>query len=59
MKTKNISINLNFLTARITILPSQVDDGSYSACGLTNYRVTPNTFDCSDVGNTITVLLRS
>ena len=57
MKTKNISVNLNFLTGTLSILPSQVDDGSYSACGLSNYRVTPNTFDCSDVGNTITVLL--
>ncbi len=58
MKTKNISINLNFLTARITILPSQVDDGSYSACGLTNYRVRPDTLYCSDVGSTITVWLK-
>lgn len=42
---------------QVTIDPSQVDGGSSDNCGIINMSVYPKTFDCSDVGNTIEVVL--
>ena len=42
---------------QVTINPSQVDGGSTDNCGIINMSVYPNTFDCSDVGQSIEVTL--
>ena len=40
-----------------TLDPTEIDNGSFDNCGITSMTVTPNTFDCTDVGNTINVTL--
>jgi hypothetical protein len=40
-----------------TILPASVDNGSTAACGLQSITVSPNTFNCSQVGTPQTVTL--
>ena len=40
-----------------TILPSQIDAGSTADCGLYAMTVSPNSFNCSQVGTTIPVTL--
>src|SRR5688572_1129004 len=43
-------------TGNVTITPTNVDGGSTYDCGLLNMTVTPNTFNCADVGpNTVTL----
>ncbi len=40
----------------VSIIPSQVDNGSNDACGILSMEVAPNTFDCSNIGdNTVTL----
>ena len=40
------------------ITAAQVDNGSNDVCGIATVNVTPNTFDCNDVGiNTVTLLI--
>jgi photosystem II stability/assembly factor-like uncharacterized protein len=37
---------------------AQVDNGSSDACGIATVNVTPNTFDCNDIGaNTVTLIV--
>ncbi len=51
---KNITVSLD-ATGHKTILGTDVDFGSTDNCGLT-YDVSPNTFDCSNIGtNTVTL----
>ncbi|MFK7983254.1 MAG: HYR domain-containing protein [Saprospiraceae bacterium] len=42
---------------QVTINPSDVDGGSTDNCGIINMSVYPQTFDCSDVGSTVEVIL--
>ncbi len=53
---KNIIVQLD-ANGNASIIPSDVDGGSSDNCGWTNpLSVTPNTFDCSNVGaNTVTL----
>jgi len=40
------------------ITAAQVDNGSSDACGIANINVTPNTFDCNDIGpNSVTLIV--
>ncbi len=41
----------------LTLDPSSVDDGSTADCGLQSIVVSPNSFDCTDVGSTVPVTL--
>jgi PKD repeat protein len=52
---QNISVNLG-AGGTVTITGAQVNNGSTDACGIASYSVSPNTFDCSDLGaNTVTL----
>ncbi len=42
---------------QVTINPSDVDGGSTDNCGIINMSVHPKTFDCSDVGQRVEVVL--
>ena len=42
---------------QVTIDPSQVDGGSTDNCGITTMSVSPETFDCSYIGQTVEVTL--
>lgn len=51
---QNITVTLSGGTASITA--SQVDNGSNDACGIKSISVSPNTFNCSNIGaNTVTL----
>ena len=40
----------------VTILPSDVNNGSWDSCGIASMSVSPNLFDCDDLGpNTVTL----
>lgn len=54
---KNITVNLN-AAGNASITPSSVDNGSTWDCGFGSWSVSPNTFNCSDVGgNAVTLTL--
>ncbi len=54
---RDITIDLDG-TGNISIVPSQVDNGSGDACGIASMTVSPNTFDCLNVGaNTVTLVI--
>jgi len=40
-----------------TLDPTEIDNGSSDNCGIASMTVSPNTFDCSDVGSTVNVTL--
>lgn len=55
---QNITVDLDN-AGNASIDPSDVDDGSTWDCGLQSWSVSPNTFDCGDVGGnqvTLTVI---
>lgn len=52
---QNITVSLNG-NGMITVLPSQVDNGSNDACGPVTLALSPNTFDCDDLGENLVVL---
>ncbi len=47
--TKNISVDLDE-TGNVSIVAADVDDGSNDACGIASMSVSPDAFDCSNVG---------
>ena len=53
--TKNINAYLGS-NGTITVLGSQVDNGSSDSCGIASYAVSPNTFTCSNLGANSVVL---
>ncbi len=54
--TKNITVPLDG-SGNATITGSQVNNGSSDACGIASMTVTPNTFNCSNIGTPVTVTL--
>ncbi|MCC6724281.1 MAG: HYR domain-containing protein [Saprospiraceae bacterium] len=40
----------------VTITPDVLDDGSFDACGIANWSVTPNSFDCSQIGEQVVTI---
>jgi autotransporter-associated beta strand protein len=53
--TKNITLQLD-MAGNGSITPSQVDNGSYDNCAITNLSVSPNSFTAANVGaNTVTL----
>ena len=53
--TRNITVLLD-ASGNASITPSQVDNGSYATCGIASESVTPNTFNCLNVGtNSVTL----
>ena len=57
---KDITVNILDGTTSISIVPSDVDDGSTDGCGVaTLVSVTPDTFTCNDLGeNTVTLTVQ-
>jgi hypothetical protein len=52
---RNITVQLD-AGGSVTITGAQVDNGSTDLCGVASLAVSPNTFDCSNVGaNTVTL----
>ena len=53
--TKNITVDLD-ASGSVSINAADVNDGSSDACGISSLAVTPNSFDCTNVGdNTVTL----
>ncbi|MEO5789323.1 lamin tail domain-containing protein, partial [Gelidibacter sp.] len=53
--TQDLTIQLD-VNGSASIAPSEIDNGSFDNCGLATQTVTPNTFDCSNIGaNTVTL----
>ena len=52
---KDITVTLD-ANGSATITGSQVDNGSSDECGISSLTVTPNTFDCSHVGDNMVTL---
>jgi gliding motility-associated-like protein len=54
---KDITVPLN-ASGVVNITGTDVDNGSYDACGIQSKTVSPNTFSCSDVGpNNVTLMV--
>ena len=52
---KDITVQLN-AAGNVSITSGDVDDGSNDACGIASLSVSPNTFECGNVGaNTVTL----
>jgi hypothetical protein len=53
--TQNITVQLDG-TGNVSITAAQVNNGSSDACGIASMSVTPNSFNCSNLGaNTVTL----
>ncbi|MGC9054060.1 MAG: immunoglobulin-like domain-containing protein, partial [Candidatus Hydrogenedens sp.] len=55
VNTKDVTLYLN-ASGQLTVLPSDVDDGSYDNCPIDHMEVTPNTFNCGDIGSHVVTL---
>jgi len=53
--TKNITVQLN-AAGTVSIVASDVNNGSSDACGIATMSVSPNSFTCSNVGNNTVTL---
>jgi len=53
---QDITVQLD-ATGNASITGADIDNGSSDACGIDTLVVSPNTFDCSDVGSPVTVTL--
>ena len=55
VKTKDITVTLD-ATGKAVITPDQIDNGSFSACGIVSYQLDKTEFNCSNYGvNTVTL----
>ncbi|MFL1013474.1 HYR-like domain-containing protein, partial [Flavisericum labens] len=57
--SSSLTITLDPVTGTASITPDQIDNGSSDECGIASMSVSPNVFDCTDVGNntvTLTVI---
>ncbi|QQX77300.1 MULTISPECIES: HYR domain-containing protein [Aequorivita] len=53
---QNITVQLDPVTGTITINGSDIDNGSTDACGIANYELDIDTFDCSNIGDNLVIL---
>jgi len=53
--TQNITANLGS-NVSVTITPAQVNNGSFDNCSITTYSLSPNTFNCTNIGNNTVTL---
>ncbi|MFN0176999.1 MAG: HYR domain-containing protein [Saprospiraceae bacterium] len=55
LQLKNATVDLDN-NGLVSISPSMFDNGSTDACGIANWTVTPNSFNCNQIGqNTVTI----
>ncbi|HCE56073.1 MAG TPA: hypothetical protein DER05_14215, partial [Lutibacter sp.] len=52
----NFTVQLSNETGTATITANDIDNGSTDNCGIANRSVSPNTFDCDDIGNNTVTL---
>ncbi len=55
---QGVTIFVNPDGSTYTLDPTQVDGGSFDNCGIASMTVSPNTFDCGDLGTTSNVVLQ-
>jgi hypothetical protein len=53
---QNITVELDPVTGTVTILGTDIDNGSTDACGIASYDLDIDTFDCSNIGDNTVVL---
>ncbi|HOQ31718.1 MAG TPA: DUF5011 domain-containing protein [Candidatus Hydrogenedens sp.] len=53
--TKDVTLYLD-ASGQLTVLPSDVDNGSYDNCPIDRMEVDPNTFTCGDIGSHVVTL---
>lgn len=53
--TKDVTLYLD-ANGQLTVLPADVDNGSYDNCTIDRMEVTPNTFTCEDIGDHVVTL---
>lgn len=53
--TKNAILSLD-ASGQLTVLPSDVDNGSFDNCPIYRMEVVPNTFTCADIGSHVVTL---
>ncbi|OAD90414.1 hypothetical protein A7A78_05715 [Aequorivita soesokkakensis] len=53
---QNITVELDPVTGTVTILGTDIDNGSTDACGIASYSLDIDTFDCSNIGDNTVVL---
>lgn len=53
--TKDVTLYLD-ASGQLTVLPSDVDDGSYDNCPIDLMEVAPNSFTCEDIGSHVVTL---
>ncbi|MDO8367553.1 MAG: hypothetical protein Q7T20_12200, partial [Saprospiraceae bacterium] len=55
LNLKNATVDLDN-NGTVAISPSLFDNGSFDVCGIANWTVSPNTFNCNQIGqNTVTI----
>jgi hypothetical protein len=56
VKTQNITVQVG-TNGTVSIVPSQINNGSYDNCGVLTYSLSKSIFDCSNIGvvNTVTL----
>ena len=52
---QNITVNLGS-NVSVVVTPAQVNNGSYDNCTIASYSVSPNTFNCTNIGNNTVTL---
>ncbi|UKM66456.1 T9SS type A sorting domain-containing protein [Flavobacteriaceae bacterium GSB9] len=51
-----LTVTLDPVTGTVSLTPDQINNGSNDACGIASISVSPNSFDCNNVGiNTVTL----
>lgn len=56
IRVENALVNL--VNGSATLKPSDIDNGSYDACGISTMAVSPTSFDCSNIGDhTVTLTI--
>jgi hypothetical protein len=56
MACKNLTLYLNAQGDPISILPSDIDNGSFDNCGIVSLTINKSLFDCSTTGNNVVKL---
>ncbi|AFL80257.1 HYR domain-containing protein [Aequorivita sublithincola DSM 14238] len=53
---QSITVELDPVTGTVTIAGTDIDNGSFDACGIASYNLDIDTFDCSNIGDNTVVL---
>lgn len=53
---QDITVELDPATGTVTISGTEIDNGSTDACGIANYELDVDTFDCTNIGDNTVIL---